>query len=82
MMKVKKLKEIVGTARQLVEEYPDWTCEHVYEFWNIMDQSMLDSCDEFHSVCNMYFKYKNDGLDADTAEVHTMAEIVKRGGKL
>jgi hypothetical protein len=35
----RKMDELVGTAVQLAYEYPDFTCEHVYEMYEASKNS-------------------------------------------
>jgi len=68
----------VGTAIQIVFEYPNWGCEHVADMYDCFDQTIDDPapCDlnTLADLCEDVQKLKNEGFELEAIET----ELLKR----
>ena len=53
---------MVGTAAQIVYEYPGWGCEHVSDMYDCIPMPAGYSADDLYDMCYEIQKHKDDGL--------------------
>ena len=61
-MTAKVKDDLMGTAAQIVYEYPGWGCEHVSDMYDCSMHSNQYSYDDLEDACYVIQKFKNEGV--------------------
>ena len=74
---IHSIDEVVEVAAQIVFEYEDWGCDHVWEMFKTYsafgDDPPCETSDDLHAVCNLVDTQKRMGADWSVA-THNVKE--------